>query len=510
MSSFAPIYTSATIRQLERAAPAELGSLMTRAGQAAAAHARRMLGADPQRPGRNVLIVAGPGNNGGDAFEVAVHLKASLYRVTVVFAGAGENARQRLPDDAKRAYAKWEAAGGSVVADIPAPGTGPARWDLIVDGLFGIGLGRALEGRHARLVEQINALRAPVLALDIPSGLNGDTGAVMGCAVRATETITFIALKSGLLTLDGPDHCGLLHCDPLGLAPASLVAPPGELLDASARQALAPRPRNFHKGNAGKVAVIGGADGMLGAAFLAGRAAIRTGAGKVFLGLLATEVPAWDPLQPELMLRGPSAAMAEASVIVAGPGLGQSEAADSALRSALAAERPLVLDADALNLIAGDASLAKLTTRRNAATLMTPHPAEAARLLGVPTAEVQRDRIAAALAIAARYNSIAVLKGNGSIVAAPPGPSPAAPGWWINTSGNPGMASAGMGDALAGIAASLLTQGLHTLAALQLATWIHGAAADECAALGNGPLGTTATDIIDAARRVLNRAGNAA
>jgi hydroxyethylthiazole kinase-like uncharacterized protein yjeF len=512
MKSFAPIYTASGIHALEHAAPAESGSLMARAGAVAAAHARRMLVADPQRPGRSVLIVAGPGNNGGDAFEVAVHLKASYFHVTVVFAGDPEMGRDRLPEDARRAFDKWKAIGGSVTTDMPHA----QRWDLVIDGLFGIGLTRALEGRHAAMVAAINALRergVPVLALDIPSGINGDTGAAMGCAVRATETISFIALKPGLLTLDGPDHCGRLHCDTLGLAPAALLASPGALLDASVRDALAPRLRNFHKGNAGAVAVIGGAEGMLGAAFLAGRAAIKTGAGKVYLGLLAPAdhagagAHAFDPLQPELMLRRPADAMAAANVILAGPGMGPSGAAFSALRTALAADCPLVLDADALNLMAGSTALTDLAARRHAPTLLTPHPAEAARLLAVSTAEVQRDRIAAACAMADRYNSCVVLKGNGSILAAPDRTG-LQPRWWINATGNPGMASAGMGDALAGIAASLLAQGMPAPAALQLAVWVHGAAADALAARGDGPVGITASEVIDAARRVLNHASD--
>ncbi|MBM3347089.1 MAG: NAD(P)H-hydrate dehydratase [Betaproteobacteria bacterium] len=510
MNRLAPIYTAAGIRAIEQAAPVEYGSLMSRAGEVAAAHARRMLEADPQRPGRSVLVVAGPGNNGGDAFEVAVHLKAAYFRVAVVFAGDPDKAAESQPADARRALAKWQAAGGGVAADVPRS----QRWDLVIDGLFGIGLTRVLEGRHAGLVAAMNAIAeqgVPVLALDVPSGINGDTGAVMGCAVRATATISFIALKPGLLTLGGPDHCGRLHCDTLGLAPANLLAPPGALLDTSVRDLLPPRPRSFHKGNAGAVAVIGGAEGMVGAAFLAGRAAIKTGAGKVYLGLLAAAehpgaaAPAFDPLQPELMLRRPADAMATAGVIVAGPGMGQSGAAFSALRAALATECPLVLDADALNLMAGSIALAEHATRRHAPTLLTPHPAEAARLLAVGTADVQRDRIAAACAMADRYNSCVVLKGNGSILAAPAGTGPR-PRWWINATGNPGMASAGMGDVLAGIAASLLAQGMRAQAALQLAVWAHGAAADALAARGDGPVGITASEVIDVARRMLNRA----
>ena len=498
MTPYAPIHTAATIRELENAAPPELRSLMDRAGAAAARHALRMLGANPQRPGHRVLILAGPGNNGGDAFEVAVHLKAAYCDVTVLFTGS----RDKLPGDARRALGKWEAAGGTVLADVDAALPAKAAFDLIVDGLFGIGLARPLDGPHAALVGRINAMAAPILALDIPSGIHGDTGAVMGCAVRATETVTFISRKAGLLTLDGPDHCGRLHVETLGLDVRALLTPPGEWLDGGSRRALAARPRNFHKGNAGGVAIIGGASGMTGAAFLAGRAAIRTGAGKVFLGLIGEDAPALDLLQPELMMRSTSLAIAEAGVVVAGPGMGASSLA--AIRSSVAADKPLVLDADALNLIGAHPALADATAKRSAPTLMTPHPAEAARLLGSTTADVQRDRIAATRAIAERYCAFVVLKGNGSVIARPGTAGDGRTHWWINSSGNPGMASAGMGDALAGIAGSLLAQGMAPLEALQLAVWLHGAAADALAAKGEGPLGITASDVIDEARRLIN------
>jgi hydroxyethylthiazole kinase-like uncharacterized protein yjeF len=487
----APIYTTSAMRELEAlaAAASPKPALMERAGEAAAEFARSLCG----DTAKAVLVVAGPGNNGGDALEVATHLKRWFFRVTVVFAGE----RDKLPKDARAALAKWEAAGGTLLDAIPE-GT---RFDLAVDGLFGIGLKRPLAGKYAALVEALNALRAPILALDIPSGIDADTGAVMGRAVRATHTITFIAYKPGQLTLDGPDHCGKLKLDTLGLDPVKLLEPQGALLDADIlAAAVAPRPRNFHKGQAGSVGILGGAAGMVGAAVIAGRAALRCGAGRVYLGLLTPRPPRVDYAHPELMLREPRALLERGlvDVLVAGPGMGKADSAGKALRAALAAPVPLVLDADALNLIAGSRALSAAIGKRTAATLMTPHPAEAARLLGETTRRVQSDRVAAAKGIAQRYRSIAVLKGNGSVIAEPGGR------FWINPSGNPGMASAGMGDALAGIVAALCAQGAAPLSALLAGTYLHGAAADALVAAGSGPVGITASEVIDNARALIN------
>ena len=490
-SSFRPIYPSASIRELESAAPAGAVSLMERAGLAAAQYAQALLGEPASHPGRSVLVVAGPGNNGGDAFEAAVHLKRNFFRVTVVFAGDPA----RLPTDARKAFDKWTASGAGCTADIAEP----AQCDLIIDGLFGIGLTRPLSGAHAALVEKMNRLGRPILALDVPSGLNSDTGAVMGVAVRASHTLTFIALKPGLLTLDGPDCCGALRVDALGLDPVALLAPQGRLLNVSVMGALPRRPANFHKGMAGQVAVIGGAEGMLGAVLLAARAALKTGAGKVFAGFLSANAPDFDPIQPELMMRSPEHCMAASTVLLLGPGMGTGAAAAALLRTALAGDKPLVLDADALNLLATDSSLSAQLASRPAATLLTPHPAEAARLLGATTAEVQRDRIAAAKALAARHGCFTLLKGNGSVLAEASG------AWWINSSGNPGMASAGMGDTLSGMLAALLAQRMAPAAALRLAVWAHGAGADELCADGRGPLGITASEVIDQTRLILNR-----
>jgi len=488
----APIYTTSAVRELEAlaAAAAPPPTLMERAGAAAAEYARALCG----DTARDILVVAGPGNNGGDALEVATHLKRGYFRVAVVFAGE----RDRLPEDARNALGKWEAAGGTLLGDIPED----ARFDLAIDGLFGVGLTRPLAGRYATLVQRLNALRLPILSIDIPSGINADTGAIMGCAVRARHTITFIAHKPGLLTLDGPDHCGSLKLDTLGVDAASLLDPEGELLDESILEgAIRPRPRNFHKGQAGSVGILGGAQGMVGAAIIAGRAALKCGAGRVYLGLLTPRPPCVDSTQPELMLRKPAAVLGTGlvSVLVAGPGTGTADAARKLLRAALKFPGPLVLDADALNLVAANRPLAVSLEKRTAPTVLTPHPAEAARLLGQSTREVQADRVVSARALARRYRSHVVLKGNGSVIAEPEG------AFWINPTGNPGMASAGMGDALSGIVAALCAQGAEPLLALLAGTWLHGAAGDELAGAGAGPIGITASEVIDRARALLNR-----
>ena len=498
-----PIYSSSQIRKLEeRAASASIGAtngsttgtLMERAGLAAAEFARGLCG----DTAKSILVVAGPGNNGGDAFEVAAHLKRWFFRVSVVFAGE----REKLSGDARAALGKWEAVGGSLLTQIPED----ARFDLAVDGLFGIGLTRALAGPHAELVHALNALDAPILALDIPSGIDADTGAIMGCAVRAAHTVTFIAHKPGLLTLDGPDHCGELRLDTLGLDPASLLSPQGRLIDAAAiAVAVKRRRKNYHKGQAGSVGVLGGASGMVGAAVIAGRAALKCGAGRVYLGMLTPRPPYLDYSQPELMLRKPAELLAPRflDALIAGPGMGTSKGAAVLLRAALKSPAPLLLDADALNLLAANRAMLAAVSKRVGATIMTPHPAEAARLLGEETRTIQSDRVTSARLLAQRCDSCVVLKGNGSVVAAPDGK------WWINPSGNPGMASAGMGDALSGIVASLVAQGAEPLDALIAGVYLHGAAADELVAAGTGPIGISASEVTDLARTLLNRhAGN--
>lgn len=477
----APILRARALRAFETRHRDADPPLMERAGAAAAAVAAKMLEA-----GGTALVVAGPGNNGGDAFVVARLLKEGGHRPAVVFAGSPDG----LPADARAAHQGWLSVGGETLDAIPAQ-----RFALVVDGLFGIGLARPVEGRHAELIGQINRMDAAVLALDVPSGLDSETGRVLGCAVRATRTATFIALKPGLLTLDGPDHCGEISVHPLGL---ECDEPDGLRVERSFFSAhLQPRVRNSHKGSYGSAAIVGGSHGMTGAALLAGRAALQLGAGRVYVGMI--EPLPCDPVQPELMLRSADEAFDAATVLAVGPGLGQSRAAEDLLRRAIAAPQPLVLDADALNLLAAHPVFARPLAARNAPTLLTPHPAEAARLLATTAAEVQADRVAAALALAARFHADVVLKGCGSVLAFADGR------WAINASGNAGLATAGSGDVLTGIVAALLAQGWPSDAALAAGVHLHGAAADEVAAADCGPIGMTAGELIPAARRLLNR-----
>jgi ADP-dependent NAD(P)H-hydrate dehydratase / NAD(P)H-hydrate epimerase len=457
-----PVYTTEQIRRIEQAAGD--APLMQRAGEAAAALAARLAG----ERGKDVLVLAGPGNNGGDARIAAERLKSMFFRVTLA----------------------------TRPAELPAR----VRWSLVIDGLFGIGLARALEGDYATLAEYAAAQDCPVLALDIPSGIESDTGRVLGCAVRATHTLTFIALKPGLLTLDGPDYCGELSVAGLELDAPALASADGwvagpELFPGT----LAPRPRNFHKGMAGSVAILGGADGMVGAALLAGRAALGLGAGRVYCGLLAHEALAVDPVAPELMLRHPDEALGLGlEAFVVGPGLGQGGRAEALVAAAIASDLPCVFDADALNLIAEDEGLRRACGRRRGETLLTPHPAEAARLLVTRTEEVQSNRLAAARNLAANFNAHVVLKGNGSVIVSRNGR------FYVNASGNPGMASAGMGDVLSGILGALLAQRVPAEAALVLGTHLHGCAADRVVAEGFGPVGLRAGELIEPARRIWN------
>ena len=485
-----PIYPVAGIRAIEAlAAPEAQPSLMERAGRAAAEEAVRLT---MDRPG-TVLIACGPGNNGGDGLVMARRLLQAGRPVMVACAADPE----RQPPEARAAFQAWRAAGGETTSDFPAPPAG--GWSLVVDALFGIGLQRPLEGRYAEWIRALNAQNAPRLALDIPSGLDADTGRVLGTAFHATQTLTFLALKPGLLTFDGPDHAGEVHLARLDVDPTAWVAASGyQISPAHALPWLTPRRHNTHKGSYGEVGMIGGAPGMTGAALLAARAALKLGAGRVFVGLVDEAAPALDDAQPELMLRPPEAVLGQSSVLAIGPGLGTAERARILLGKAIATDTPLLLDADALNLVAQNGALNARVASRRAPSVLTPHPAEAARLLAVDIPTVQANRIAAAQEIAARYRATVVLKGCGSVVATPDGR------WFINTSGHPGMASAGMGDVLTGLIASLLAQGWPAEVATLGAVHLHGAAGDRLAREGVGPIGLTAGEVIDAARSLFN------
>lgn len=456
-----PLFNATDIHAIDRywANAHPDSALMQRAG-AAAAELAGMLASESGEP---VLILAGPGNNGGDALVAARHLAAQGARVVVV----SRADPARLPPDAARAWAAWRENGGAVLSDIPSS----QRYGLVVDGLFGVGLTRDVTGPEARWVEQANALPCPRLALDVPSGLDSDCGTIRGCAVRADHTLTFLGLKPGLLTADGPDYAGELHLDTLGADPAMMPVPAGSALtQLENRHRLPPRARNSHKGLYGHVGIIGGDTGMVGASLIAGRAALQHGVGRVTLGVLDERI-AVDYNEPRLMFTDPDRlATASLDVLAIGPGLGQSTRAHTLLKVALLMSCPLVLDADALNLLAGDPELARQTASRIHPTVITPHPGEAARLLDVSGAAIQANRIEAARRLSQSYHAEVALKGAGTVIAHPDGH------YAINTTGGPWLAQAGSGDRLTGMVAALLGQGMAAGDALEAAVWLHGRA----------------------------------
>jgi ADP-dependent NAD(P)H-hydrate dehydratase / NAD(P)H-hydrate epimerase len=496
MNDANPILFTTQIREIERLAAAQpdAPSLMEKAGLAAAQIARDKLLTHEQC---NVLMLAGPGNNGGDAFVVARYLKQWGHAITLVFAGDQE----RLPDDAKNALQQWLAVDGNLQNDLPDR----QNWDLIIDGLFGIGLNpqRPLQGQYLDWVHAVNRMNSPVLALDIPSGLGSDNGCIYGAVINATITVTFIGLKPGLLTNFGPEYCGDILLSDLDLDTCHFQSAHAWVLNAKLAQTLLPppRPANSHKGTFGSIGILGGSHSMVGAALLAGRAALNLGAGRVYLGLIARNAPAVDDTQPELMLRSPHELfkLKQMNCLVAGPGLGMNSDAYSWLNSALTTQHALILDADALNHIAVDTQMANKLRQRAEPAVLTPHPAEAARLLNIDVAAVQNDRLGAAQRIAEDFNCHVVLKGAGSICTSPNSTH------YINTSGNPGLSSAGTGDVLSGMIGALISQGLSPQHALLLAVYLHGAAADELRQQHHGPLGMTASEIIPAARGLLNQ-----
>ena len=427
------LFDLAHVRALEQRAAATLPpyTLMARAGEAVA---RLALAAAPHA--RSVWVAAGPGNNGGDGLEAACHLQRWGKEVTVSLIG---DAAAR-PADAREALARAQAAG--VRIDANAPDTP----DLAIDALLGIGASRAPQGALEAAIQRLNALPCTVLAIDVPSGLHADTGHALGSAcVTAMHTLTMLTVKPGLFTASGRDHAGSVWLDSLG-TDSSVDAPQAWLSGVTATRA---RRHAQHKGSFGDVAVVGGGPGMSGAALLAARAAHAAGAGRVFVELLGDGPASLDLLRPELMFRrgwvGSAPAVLGASTVVCGCGGG--DAVRASLPRLLSLAKRLVLDADALNALADDTALAALLrvrADRGLATVLTPHPLEAARLLGCTTSDVQADRLRAAHELTSRYRSIVVLKGSGSVIAAP-GQTP-----HINSTGNAALATAGTGDVLAG------------------------------------------------------------
>jgi len=451
-----PLHTVAATRALEAALAATLPphTLMQRAGLATA---RLALALAPHA--RTFWIACGPGNNGGDGLEAALHLQQWGKTALVSWLGTPGTA----PADARAAHARAQAAG---VRFLEAP---PAACDACIDALLGIGATRAPEGRLAGWIAHINTLTVPVLAVDLPSGLNADTGATHGPCVRASHTLSLLTLKPGLFTAHGRDQAGQVWFEPLGADPG--VAAPQARLGGAPPPAA--RPHASHKGSYGDVAVIGGAPGMSGAALLAATAALHAGAGRVFVGLLDGGSLGVDPAQPELMFRAPDSLAPAGLTVVAGCGGGHAIAAQ--LPRLLSAAPRLVLDADALNSIANDSALQTLLrarSERDRQTVLTPHPLEAARLLGCTAAAVQHDRLAAAQQLAQQFGCTVVLKGSGTVLAAP-GETPL-----INPTGNARLATAGTGDVLAGMIGARLAGGETAFAAAAAAVWLHGQAAD--------------------------------
>ncbi|MBI3230263.1 MAG: NAD(P)H-hydrate dehydratase, partial [Burkholderiales bacterium] len=475
------LFSVAQIREIERAAYAQLppGTLMQRAG---AASARLALELMPSPHGLcKVLVLAGPGDNGGDALDCAARLAQAGMQVSALLFAQDKNPS----NDAKMALLR---AQGSAVNFIDPASMGEAtsaitstRWNLVVDGLFGIGLTRPIVGALHSLIESINHFHCTVLSLDVPSGLDADSGNVVGphgLAVRASHTITFIGDKPGLHTGQGRDHAGVVHVARLEID-GKLYKPSHVDIGQVSLFAryLHARPHHCHKGNFGNVVVVGGASGMAGAALLAAHTALKTGAGRTFIAFAADvgHYPNVDLVQPEIMCRHAPDMDFHQSVLVIGPGLGTSRLACELVERALGSASPIVIDADALNLIALEESLQQQLQARRAITLLTPHPLEAARLLGhlAGNAElVQKDRLGAARELARRFNASVILKGSGSVIANAHGHVV------INPTGNPALATGGTGDVLAGLCGALLAQHWPEWEAALAGCWIHGAAAD--------------------------------
>lgn len=434
-----------------------------------------------------VSIYVGGGNNGGDGYVLAGLLAQRLLPVQVIAVVAPA----QLSGDARQAYEFALQEGVSVAPLGEAPTQG-----VVVDALLGIGLRGPVRQDCAAAIEQINNSRLPVLALDIPSGLQADTGAVLGPVVQANITLTFIGLKQGLLTGRGPAVCGELVLANLDV-PESAYASQGSSAERlhinQLLPLLVPRAADAHKGDFGHVMVIGGDTGYGGAALMAAEAAARTGAGLVSIATRPEHIPAILARRPEVMACGVVSGqeleplLARPSVLVVGPGLGRSPWSEQMLQQAVKSGLPLVLDADALNILAAGRVVPATTRRDN--WLLTPHPAEAARLLGQTTAEVQADRFAAVRAIQTKYNASVILKGAGSLVASATGPV------GVVTDGNPGMATGGMGDVLSGILGGLVAQGLSLADAARLGAVVHACAAD-LAADAHGQRSLLATDLI--------------
>ncbi|MCI3908020.1 NAD(P)H-hydrate dehydratase [Pseudomonas viridiflava] len=477
------LYSAAQVRDLDArliAAGTPGFELMQRAAHATWRAIRRRW---PEAS--ELTMLAGHGNNAGDGYLVASLAHKTGWQVRVL--AVGDPAA--LKGDAALACAAASGVNIQPWANQPMAG-------IVVDALLGTGLQGDVRDPYRSAIEAINASGLPVAAVDIPSGLCADTGHCLGVAVRADLTVTFIGLKMGMLTGDAPDLIGQLIFDDLQADKAIVAQAPvtAKRLDKTSLPFLAPRPRTAHKGMYGRVLIIGGDHGFGGAALLSAESALRSGAGMVTLATRTEHVPAALTRMPEIMSAGIHSAnqlmtlIEAASVLVVGPGLGQDSWGRSLLSAAANADRPQVWDADALNQLAtGQVVLPKNS-------VITPHPGEAARLLGISTQEVQNDRAAAAHALARKFNAVCVLKGSGSLIADVEGRLA------LCDRGHPAMATAGLGDVLAGLTGALMAQHMSAFDAACLAVWLHASAGQKIGASGRG---MAASDIIPAIRQLL-------
>lgn len=485
------LYRAADTRRLDALAIEQAGisgyTLMTRAGEAAFAALRERW---PQV--RRVAVVCGVGNNAGDGFVIARLAREAGLEVHV-HAVAGHEA---IKGDAATALSALQQRGQTLM---PTLADALDQAEVIVDAVFGTGLDREVSGVWRTAIDAINASGKPVLAVDIPSGLHADRGVVMGAAVKAALTVTFIGVKQGLLRDAGREHCGTLRFDDLQVSAAVYAAltPAAWRMDARDLAAYLPRrSRAAHKGLHGHVLVMGGERGMLGAARMAAESAARVGAGLITVATHVEHASLLAVTRPELMAHGVASRadleplLQRATVVALGPGLGRAAWGQLLWNRAVESRLPLVVDADALNLLA-----AEPTYRDN--WILTPHPAEAGRLLQCATAQVTADPFAAVAQLQRRFGGVALLKGAGTLVC---GPHEAAP--TLIDAGNPGMASGGMGDVLTGVIAGLLAQSLPLYDAARCGACLHAAAADMAA--GEGERGLLATDLMAPLRRLAN------
>jgi len=485
------LYRAQQVREMDRYAIDQLGipgiELMRRAGQAAFAALQSRW---PKA--RTVSVLCGAGNNGGDAYVVArLAVEAGLDVRAYPLA-----APEKLKGDALTAFEDYRAVGGPLLDFVPADFEGA---QVLVDGLLGTGLDREVEGFYADVIRGVNRFRGGVLALDVPSGLQADTGQVLGVAVKADLTITFIGLKQGLFTGEGLEHCGEVVFDDLQTPYAVQASQnPSARLLPPWTSGLSRRPRGAHKGKYGHVLVVGGTMGYSGAARMAGEAALRVGAGLVSVATHPYHAAFLNSGRPELMCHAVATAeelrslLARASVVAVGPGLGLDQAgwARVLFEAVLNSGLPLVVDADALNLLA-------LSPLKRDDWVLTPHPGEAGRLLNKKSDAIQADRFVAINDLQQRFGGTVVLKGSGSLILGPASiPS-------ICMLGNPGMASGGMGDVLTGVIAGLLAQGLDFTEAAEAGVRLHAAAGDKAAL--EGERGLLAADLMPWIRKLVNQ-----